>query len=288
MLTVFRSMKNRLDIFYILAFVPLVVIAYYNILYLSPLMFGFLLLLLKRGKLSVCRGAIHIQRVVGVVLTLGSFIAFCASVHFFPSLVSYGANYIAYIFGLLLTFFDLSALRKAFTFIFIVLVASSISYVSAWLQSYLSPYIIPLFTSLIGTILNALQLRTIVQYPNLLTLDTPGGSLPLSIIWGCIGVYSALIFSLLMVLVLSEEPASLKTKTLWALVGIIGILALNVVRVVIVVVIAYHYGFYVAELMIHPYLGYALFLTWLVFFLYIFSRRKAILKKILSIKHRLR
>jgi len=273
-------MKNRLYVFFILAIVPLPLIAYFNIFYLSPLMFGFLLLLLKRDKLSVCHGAIDIQRAVGFVVMLGSFIAFCVSVYFPPSLVFYGANYITYIFGLFLAFFDLSALREAFTPIFIVVAATSISYVSAWLQSYLSPYIIPLFTSLTGTILNALQVRTIVQYPNLLTLDTPRGSLPLQIIWGCVGVYGALIFSILMVLMLSEEPASLKTKTLWAIMGIIGILALNVIRVVTVLTIAYHYDFNVVELTIHPYLGYALFLTWLILFLFMFSKRRSISERL--------
>ena len=251
-------------------------------------MFGFVLLLLKRHDLSAYRVANRIQRVGGIILLLCSFIVYYALIYLFP-LVLYGlaVTYISYILGLFLTFFDFSALRKVFTPVFIIVAATSIGYVSAWLQLYLSPYIIPHFASLTGTILNALQIRTIVQYPNLLTIDTPRGSLPLLIIWGCVGVYGTLVFSILLVVVLSEEPTSLKTKTLWALIGIIGILALNVIRVVIILVIAYYYDFTVAELMIHPYLGYALFLMWLAFFLSTFSKRQTILEKTRLIWHKL-
>ena len=286
--TAFHSMENRLNIFYILAFGPLLLIAYYDIRYLSALMFGVLLLLLKRHDLSAYSGANHIHRVAGIILLICSFIVYSALVYLFPHLL-YGVSvtYIAYILGLFLTFFDFSALRKAFTPIFIIVAATSVGYVSAWLKLNFSSYIIPLFTSLTGTILNALQVRTIVQYPNLLFLDTPRGSLPLSIIWGCVGVYGALVFSILLVVVLSEERGSLKTKTLWALIGIIGILALNVIRVVIILVIAYYYDFTVAELMIHPYLGYALFLMWLAFFLSTFSKRQTILEKTRLIWHKL-
>lgn len=277
MITALRSVKNGLNAFYILALVPLLLVAFYDIHYLSPLIFGFILLLLKRHDLFAHRGANHIQRIAGIILLLCSFIVYYALIFLIP-LTLYGltGTYIVYILGLFLTFFDFSALRKALTPIFIVVAATSISYVPAWLRQYLSPYIIPPFTSLIGTILNALQMRTIVQYPNLLTLDTPRGSLPLLIIWGCVGVYGALVFSILLVVVLSEEPVSLKTKTLWAIMGIIGILALNVIRVVIVLTIAYYYDFNVAELMIHPYLGYVLFLTWLMLFLFLFSKRQSI------------
>jgi len=283
-------MKDRVNAFYILAAVPLVLIVLYNIHYLSPLMFGFILLLLKRNELFAYRGANHIQRLGGITLLLCSFIVYYALTYLFPPLLYeilfYGiaVTYIAYILGLFLTFFDFSALKKAFTPIFIIAAATSYGYVSSWLQLYLSPYIIPLFTSLVGTILNALQVRTIVEYPNLLTLNAPRGSLPLIIIWGCVGVYGALLFSILLVVVLSEEPASLKTKILWAIIGIIGILALNVIRVVVILVIAYYYNFNVAEQIIHPYLGYALFLTWLMLFLTMFSKRQSIFRKIRALK----
>jgi len=281
--TALHTIENRLNVFYILAFVPLPLIAYYDVRYFSPLMFGFLLLLLKKDKLRAYNEALHGQKALGIIIILSNLIVYYALFSFFPFALFYGGaavTYIAYLLGLFLTFFDFSALRKAFTPIFIVAAATSISYVSTWLRHYLSPYVIPLFTSLIGTILNALQVKTIVQYPNFLTLDTPRGSLPLLIIWGCVGVYGALVFSILLIVMLSEEPASLKTKTLWTAIGIIGILILNVIRVVIILVIAYYYDFNVAELTVHPYLGYALLLTWLMLFLFLFSKRQSISEKL--------
>jgi len=285
--TAFHLTKNRLDVFYILAFVPLPVIAYYDISYLSPLMFGFLLLLLKRSKLFVCRGAIHTQRAVGVVVTLSSFITFCLPVYFSSSLVFYGASYSAYIFGLFLAFFDLPSLKEAFTPIFIVLAATSISFISNGLEPSLSPHIIPIFTSLVVAISNALGVRATTQYPDLIIINTRTGTLPLQIIWGCVGVYGVLVFSTLMIVVLWEELGSLKTKTLWAVAGLIGVLVLNIIRVVIIVVADYYYSAEVAA-QFHLVLGYALFLPWLAFFLYTFSRRESILQKIVSIKQRLR
>lgn len=286
----FHSMENRLNVFYILAFVPLLLIAYYDIRYLSPLMFGFLLLLLKKHKLSACREAVHAQRALGITLILVSFIVYYALIYLFSFISFYegAANYIMYIFGLFLTFFDLSALKQAFTPMFIVVAATSFSFISEWLELSLSPYVIPRFVSLTVTILNALGVNATTQYPNIITLHTLRGPIPLLIIWACIGVYGTLLFSIIMIIVFSEEPVSLKTKTLGVVVGVIGVLVLNVIRVVIVLVLAYYYTIELAEYLIHPYLGYALFFTWLAFFLYMFSKRQAILKKTRLMWHKLR
>lgn len=290
LLATFHSVENRLNVFYILAFAPLLLITYYNIGYLSLITFGFLLLLLKRHKLSACREAVHTQRALGIILLLGSLGIYYALFQLFPFAAFYGgvANYIAYIFGLFLVFFDLSALRHIFTPAFIIVAATSISSISIWLELYLSPYIIPNFVTLVSTILNALGVNVTTQYPNLITLDTWRGPITLSIIWGCIGIYGTLVFSIIMVIVFSEEPVSLKTKTLWTVIGITGILILNVIRVVIVLVLAYYYTFELAEYLIHPYLGYALFFTWLALFLYTFSKRQVILENLRSVRQKLR
>jgi len=281
-------MKNRLNVFYILALTPLLLVTYHNAKYLSPLAFGFLLLLIKRDKLSVCREAIHIQKTVGLVLMLGSFAISYMLIYIFP-FVLYGGivGYVAYIFGLFLAFFDLSALKEVFTPIFIVLAAASISFISKGLEPSLSPHIIPLFASIVVAVSNALGVRATTQYPDLIILNTQTGTLPLQIIWGCVGVYGVLVFSTLLIVVLWEEHGSLKTKTLWAVVGVIGALFLNIIRVVIILVADYYYSAEVAA-QFHLVLGYALFLPWLAFFLYTFSKRKTILQKIISTKQRLR
>jgi len=282
--TFFSWMKSRLNAFYILALVPLLLISYFNFHYLSPLMFGFLLLLIKKDNLSGHREANHVQRVVGTIILLGCFIVYYSLVYRFSFIPLYegAATYIAYVFGLFLTFFDLSTLKEAVTPIFIIAAAISIAYINVLLKLYLSQYVIPLFTSLLGTISNGLGVKVAVQYPDLITLYSLRGAIPLQIIWGCVGAYGALLFSILLVVVLSEEPASLKTKILWSVIGIIGVLLLNLLRVVIILAIAYYYDFNVAELAIHPYLGYALFLTWLVLFLSLFSKRQSISKRLRS------
>jgi len=277
--TVFRSMKNRRNIFYILAFIPLLILAYFNVSYLSPLIFGFLLFLLKRDKLSFSGQAIHIQRALGVVLALGSFISFCVFIFLFPSLIFYAATYVVYILGLLLAFSDLSALKEAFSPIFIVVAAASISFISNWLEPILSPNIIPLFTTIIVAISSLLGVKATIQYPDIVLLHTWSGTIPLQIIWGCIGVYGALIFSTLMIVILAEEPGRLMTKTLWAIIGVIGVLLLNIVRIAMILVADYYYGAEVAA-QFHSILGYAFFFTWLSFFLYTFSKRQAILQRL--------
>jgi exosortase/archaeosortase family protein len=290
LLATFCSEENRLDVFYILAFAPLLLVTYYNIRYLSLIMFGFLLLLLKRHKLSACREAVHTPRALAIILLLVNLGIYYALFQLFPFAAFYGvaANYIAYIFGLYLVFFELSALRHIFTPTFIIVAATSVSSISTWLELNLSSYIIPNFVTLVSTIMNALGVNVTTQYPNKITLHTWRGPIPLFIIWGCIGAYGALVFSLIMVIVFSEEPVSLKTKTLWAVIGIIGILVLNIIRVVIVLVVAYYYTFDLAEFLIHPYLGYALFFTWLALFLYTFSKRQVILENLLSVRQKLR
>lgn len=253
-------------------------------------MFGFLLLLLKSGNLSAFREAPRIQRVVGLTVLLGSFILCFTLGHFFPFIRFFGvaASYSVYIFGLFLIFFDLLALREAFTPVFIIVGASSISFISIWLELYLSAYIIPRFVSIVGTILNALGVETIIQYPSILRLSTAQGTISFRIIWACIGAYSTLVFSLIMIIVMFEEPDGLKTRILWAVLGIVGVLVLNVFRVVIILMIARYYTFAVAELLFHPFLGYVLFFPWLGLFLYTFPKRHALLEKIRLIRQKLR
>jgi len=89
-----------------------------------------------------------------------------------------------------------------------------------------------------------------------------------------------------MIVVLYEEPGSLTTKTLWAIIGVVGIFILNIIRIVMILAADYYYGAEVAA-QFHAVLGYALFFTWLAFFLYTFSKRKAVLQKILSTKQKL-
>jgi len=284
----FRSVTSRVNAFYILAFTPLPLIAYYDIYLLSSSVFGFLFLLLEKREMSTHRKATRIQSGAGILLILSSFIAYYALFHLPPFMGFTGAiSYVAYIFGLFLTFFEFCALRKAFVPVFVIVAAKSFAFVSKWLELSLSQYVIPSFVTITSTILNVLGLNVTTQHPDVIILNTWRGSIALTVIWACLGVYGTLVFSIVLVIFLSKEPGSLKTKMLWAIIGVTGVLVLNVIRVVIILTAVYYYSAEVAEQLLHPPLGYVLFFTWLALFLYMFSKRQAILEKIRLIWHKL-
>jgi len=106
-------------------------------------------------------------------------------------------------------------------------------------------------------------------------------------VWGCVGVASMLIFSIILVVTLFEESANLKTKLVWAFIGLIGMFILNIFRVTIIFLADYFYGFEVGG-KVHYILGYALFITWLAIFFYTFSKRQVISEKFQSIRQKLR
>ena len=279
--TTFSSFfRNRLNAFYFLAFIPLLLIVYYHIEWpftvVIPI-YGFILLLIKKHDLSLRHDAGNIQRILGLLIILGSFFVYYALVPFFPYMAFYGpANYAIYIFGLFLTFFNIPALREAFTPIFLIVAATSSSFISNWLEPYLTPYI-PHFVSLIAVILKTLGVG-MTTHGQVLVLETVKGPLLMVFVWACVGATSMLIFSIILVVTLFEESASLKTKLVWATIGLTGTFILNIVRVTIIFLADYFYGFEVGG-KIHYFIGYALFITWLAVFFYTFSKRQVISEK---------
>ena len=282
----FFWLKKRVNLFYVLSFVPLILIAYFEVFGVVIAMYGFILLLIKKSNLSHRHEAGKIQKVLGLTIILGSFFVYYALVPFFQSVAFYGrANYVAYIFGLFLMFFDISALREAFTPLFLIIAATSSSFISRWLEPHLTPYI-PHFMSLIAAILRTLGVGVKTYHPNFIELHTSEGPLLTEFVWGCVGVYSILIFSIILVIVLFEEPTRLKTKILWSVIGVLGTLFVNVIRITIIFLADYFYGSEVGG-QVHYTIGYALFITWLAIFFYTFSKRQVILGKIQSVKQKL-
>ena len=282
----FFSLKKRVNLFYVLSFAPLILIAYYEVFGVVIAMYGFILLLIKKRDLSHRHEAGKIQTVLGLAIILGSFFVYYALDPFFRSVAFYGrANYVAYIFGLFLMFFDISALREAFTPLFLIVAATSSSFISRWLEPHLTPYI-PHFVSLIAAILRTLGVGVKTYHPNFIELQTSKGSILTEFVWGCVGVYSILIFSIILVIVLFEEPTRLKTRILWSVIGILGTLFVNIIRITIIYLADYFYGFEVGG-QVHYFIGYALFITWLAIFFYTFSKRHAILGKVQSVKQKL-
>ena len=288
--TTFSSfLKSRLNTFYVLAFAPILLIMYYNVEWPFPVvipLYGFLLLLIKKHNLSHCHEADSIQKAFGLIVVLGSFFVYYTLVPFFPGMAFYGpANYVVYVFGLFLVFFSIHALREAFTPIFLIVAATSSSFISELLEPYFTPYI-PHYVSLIAVILRALGIG-VTTHGETLVLYTLKGPLNLLFVWACVGVASMLIFSIILVVTLFEESASLKTKLVWAFVGIIGTFVLNIVRVTIIFLTDYFYGFEVGG-QVHYVIGYALFIIWLVIFFYMFSKRRVISEKFQLIWQKLR
>lgn len=280
--------RDELNLFYVLAFFPLILMAYFQMEWpfgvVIPI-FGFILLTLKKPRLFLSHESGNIQKILGLLLILGSFFVYYALAPFFTSPTIYGsANYAVYIFGLFLVFFDIHSLKEAFTPLFLIVAATSTSSVSRWLEPYFTPYI-PQFVSFIAAILRTLGIEATTQ-GSFIVLHTVSGNLPMNFIWGCVGVTSMLIFSVILVVVLFEESTSIPTKLLWGFFGILGTFIVNIVRVTIIFVADYFYGSEVGG-KIHYTIGYTLFTTWLAIFFFLFSKRQAIHEKIQSVRKKL-
>jgi len=220
---------------------------------------------------------------------VSSFFAYYLLILIFPDVNFYGAaNYVVYLLGLFLTFFKFSALREYFTPAFLIVAATSIYFVDKWLKPYLSPYASN-FAHIIEAILRTLGMNVSIYYLGdvaILKLHTLSGSIiDAAFVYECIGVYSALIFSIILVVVLLEESGRVSTKLLWAIIGIAGTFGLNVIRVTIILLTDYFYGAE-AGANVHYVIGYILFSAWLVFFLYVFSKRQTISTRVKSIMRR--
>ena len=285
-------LENRLNLFYFSAFAPIILISYLNVGWpfaiVIPL-YAFVLLLLKKGKLSTYSQTNQVQRLLGLTIIFSSFIAYYGLVIFFPTVSFYGGvNYAIHILGLVFTFFGLSALREAFTPVFLIGAAMSTSFISKWLEHYFTPYI-PHFVNLVIIILKPFGIEVTTpnpNYPYFIVLHTLKGPLSMTFVWACVGVTSMLIFSILLVVTLYEESTSIKTKISWGILGILGTFFLNVIRVVIIFLADYYYGSEVGA-KVHYGTGYVLFITWLAVFFYLFSKREIISAKIRSIRQKL-
>lgn len=277
---VLSTLKERINAFYLLAFIPLLLLAYYHILWpfamLIPI-YGFILLLIKKQMLSSYHSAKPIQAALGLLIMMGSFFIYYVLLQFLPSISFYtAANYALYLLGLCLTFFEAPALKETFSSVFLIVAATSSSFISEWLEPHLSPYITLQFANVIQGILNAFGVKATVHssyyYPIISFPTAQGGTIIALFNWGCVGVSSVLIFSIILVILLFEERDNPKSTIIWSLIGISGVLALNVLRVVIIFIADYFYGAEVGG-KIHYVMGYAVFITWLTAFLYLHSKK---------------
>lgn len=288
-------LEGRLNLFYLLVFVPLVLILYSGYLIRVDLwtwiipFYGFLLLYIKKDKLSVFGKATFVFRIIGLILIITSFFAYYVVVRFFPPAQFYGvANYTIFIIGLFLVFFQIRALREAFSPLFLILGATVIPFIGLRFESSLEPTI-PFFVQSIDFVLKLLGIPAKIIASNLFSV-TPIHSYPitLSVTPACIGIYSVSTFSILMLVTMMEDPSSSpRTKLYWLIGGTLGNFFVNIFRISLIFVVIYYLG-YENWQDIHAVIGYILFFVWTGFFLLAFSKRQAIERGVQTLWQKMR
>ncbi|MCK5592885.1 archaeosortase/exosortase family protein [Candidatus Bathyarchaeota archaeon] len=283
-------LRKRANLFYILAFAPLLYFLYYHLFSAVIPFYGFMLLFLKHQKLLGVKEANSIQKILGSIIVAGSFFVYYGVVLVFPGAPFYtAANYVVYLLGIFLLFFEFSALKEAFAPLFLIVAATSSSFISAWLKPFLSPFTND-FGYIVVNVLRAVGIDAHVYSGNVTVVifsSLSGKTISAGFVYECIGVYSALVFSIILVVILFEDPSTLKVKVAYSVAGIFGTFALNILRVTIIFLADYFYGAEVGAF-VHYVIGYILFTIWLMFFLYAYSKRKTVQARITSFYQRIR
>ena len=287
-------LKNKLNLFYILAFAPLLLIQYFGYVArrdffaaLIPL-YGFLILLIKKDKLSVFAEPSRLQQLVGLIFMIASFFAYYAVALFYPQAQFYGVtNYPVYIVGLFLLFFQASALKESLTTIFLIVAVIASGFGEEWMEFYMEP-LVPIFVQIMGFVLMVLGIPAKIANPNTFSIEMLGGkTMYLGVEAGCIGIHSFLTFAIIIVVTMMEDPSSPRAKLLWSVAGIIGTFFVNIIRVSLIFVVVYYFG-YEEWGKIHTPIGYILFIIWLAIFFLIFSKRQTIISKLQTFRRKLR
>jgi len=287
---VYPLVGSKLNSFLILAFAPLPILFYFGLLSAVIPLYGFLLLLMKSQKLFTFKEATTTQKITGLIILVGSFFAYFAVVHIYPKAAFYtNANYAAYILGLFLIFFELKTLKESISPLILITAATSSALISQMLQPILSPYT----NNLAQIVVSVLRLvginASIYSRSNIPIITFPslsGTTVSGAFVYECIGIYSMIAFSIILTVILFEDPSSPKVKLAYSIIGLIGTSALNILRITIIFVTNYFYG---AEAggTIHYIIGYALFSAWIVAFLYAYSKRQFMRAKLISIWKRI-
>ncbi|HKZ93496.1 MAG TPA: exosortase/archaeosortase family protein [Candidatus Bathyarchaeia archaeon] len=280
------TFRDKVNAFLILAFMPLLPLMYYRYAYfndpvgsLIPL-YGLLIIAMKKDQFSnLMLSANHFQRVIGIIIVVSSFFIYYAIAPIIPTAGFYGlANYTVYLLGLLLAFFKISAFKQAFSALFLITASGFTGLTFRWIEYQITPTV-PNYVSLFSSVLGVFGINNAVRTPLSIDLYTPQGRLPVYFEAGCLGIYSVIVFSIIIVVTMVETPVSKRTKLLWSFAGAIGVYLLNIVRLLIVVASMYFYGYDFGQ-QVHQVIGYALFLSWLAIFLLLFNKRQTIIGKV--------
>jgi len=278
--------EKKVRLFLILALIPLPILFYYNPLGAIILSYSYLLLLIKQPKLITFKQARTWQQILGAATLLASLVVYYAIILVYPEPAFYGmANYALHILGLFLIFYEIRALKEAFTPLFLMAATTLSSYAAAGLKPYITPFADEL-AYLVANILRVLGINANVtdmaNIPVITLTSLTGKTVNGALTYECMGISSALIFAIILVVVLMEDPSPIKTRLLYSAIGLAVTFALNILRVTMIFISDYFYGAEVGAT-IHYIIGYTLFTIWLVCFLYIYSKRQTIHEKITSI-----
>jgi exosortase/archaeosortase family protein len=218
-----------------------------------------------------------------LIVIIGSFFIYYALILAVPKAAFYGAaNYIVFLSGLFLVFFDLPALKQAFTPLFFIAAATSSSLIAERLEPFLSPFLNDI-THLLVNILRVLGVNASyypsIGGPTIEFTSLSGNLIRAAFIYECIGIFSVLVFSIIIGIVMLEDTSDRKAKLAAFVVGVLGTFAINIVRIIIIFLTDYFYGAE-AGANVHYVIGYILFSAWMAIFLFTFSKRKTIQTKI--------
>lgn len=281
---------SKLNAFLILAIAPLPALFYFGPLSAVIPLYGFLLLLIKSQKLLAFKEALTSQKIIGAAILIGSFLAYFAVVHIYAEAAFYtNANYAAYVVGLFLIFFEFRALKESITPLILITATTSSALMSQALKPILSPYANRLGLIIVG-ILRLLGINASVYYRSETAIiafrSLSGTTVAGAFVYECMGIYSILVFSIILVVILFEDPDRPRVKLAYSIIGLIGTFAVNILRVTIIFVTNYFYGMEAGGT-VHYIIGYALFSAWLIAFLLAYSKRQAVHAGFTSIRRKI-
>jgi len=276
-------LRIRINSFYLVAFMPLLLILYYNVWVLAIAFYGFVFFLLKSDKLRSAKNPKWIQKIFSILIAVGSFFLYYLLVWIVPTASFYsGANYVVFLLGLFLFFFDVSEWKQAFTPLFFIVAATSSATVADLLGPLFSPHLSEVANIIVG-ILKALGMDAYILYTGAVPVigftSLSGSPIITAFVYECIGIFGALVFSIILVIVLIEDSSRWGTRLLASVAGVAGTFLVNIIRITLILITDYLYGTE-AGAVVHYFIGYMLFSAWLVIFLFVYYKRQIIGGKI--------
>jgi exosortase/archaeosortase family protein len=165
--------------------------------------------------------------------------------------------------GLYLIFFGLRATR-----FFLPLIAYTIILLVGYQLEFLLEQVKVLeyfLASLMGSMLKSLNIVSWVAGNIVIMIDRTGETHNLAIDGPCTGIKGMLAYGALAALLVFDVKAPVRRKVIATSIGLLGTLLVNILRLAIIFFAVYFLGIEVG-LLIHTYLGYGLFIIWVLSF----------------------